>query len=76
MESSGMMHGIALMEPGTRMVTLQPSNRFATVFKDVADRDGYLFGFVVGKTDTLDFSIDIDELDRTLDLFPPFERQG
>jgi hypothetical protein len=31
---------------------------------------------VVGKTDTLDFSIDIDELDRTLDLFPPFERQG
>jgi hypothetical protein len=76
MESSGMMHGIALQEPGTRMLTLQPSNRFAMPFKDVADRDGLHFGFVVGYTETLDFSVDPDEIERTLDLFPPVARRG
>ena len=71
-----MMHGIALQEPGTRTLTLQPSNRFAIPFKDVADRDGLHFGFVVGYTETLDFSVDPDEIERTLDLFPPVARRG
>jgi hypothetical protein len=74
MESSGMMHGIAVQEPGTAMLALQPSNRFAHPFKDVADRDGIHFGFVVGQTETADFAVDIDEVERTLDLFPPVAR--
>ena len=70
-EGSGLMHGIAVLAPGGKIVPLQPPDRFVSVYKDVADRDGLLFGFVVGTSCAEGFRIDPIEVERTLDLFPP-----
>lgn len=67
-EGSALAHGALFLAPGTCMFTLQPPRRFCTVFKDVADRQGVKFAFVVGTPVGQDFSIDPDEVERTLDL--------
>lgn len=69
-EGSGLMHGIALLPPGGRVLALQPPNRFVGLYKDLTDRDGQYFGFVVGTNVEQDFAVDVDEVERTLDLFP------
>jgi hypothetical protein len=69
-EGSGLIHGVLLLERGASILTLQPPNRFVTVFKHLADRDGQDFGFVVGIPEDSGFRIDPEELERTLDLFP------
>jgi hypothetical protein len=69
-EGSHLIHGVLLLEQGGAILTLQPPNRFVTVFKHLADRDGQHFGFVVGRPEADGFLIDPDEVDRTLDLFP------
>jgi Glycosyltransferase 61 len=71
-EGSGLMHGVCMLQPGGGVLTLQPPNRFVCYYKDLADRNGQHFGFVVGFPLPDDaFRIDIDEVERTLDLFPP-----
>lgn len=70
-EGSGMIHGVLVQPPGGAVLTLQPPNRFVTVIKHVADRDGTSFGFVVGRQLGEDFSVDADEVERTLDLLSP-----
>jgi hypothetical protein len=72
-EGSALMHGIVVQLPGSAVLTLQPPGRFVTVYKHVTDRDGKHFGFVVGLPDGNDFRIDPEEVERTLDLFPPVE---
>jgi hypothetical protein len=69
-EGSGLIHGILLLPPGGAVVTLQPPNRFVSVYKHLTDRDGQHFGFVVGTPQGDSFHIDPDELERTLDLMP------
>ena len=69
-EGSGLMHGIGVLGSGGKLLTLQPSNRFVHVYKDVADRDDFHFGFVVGKASGEEFRIDPAEVEQTLDLFP------
>jgi hypothetical protein len=69
-EGSGLMHGIALLPPGGKVLTLQPPNRFVGLYKHLTDRDGQYFGFVVGTSRGADFTANVDELERTLDLFP------
>jgi hypothetical protein len=69
-EGSGLMHGILVLREGCSILTLQPPNRFVTVYKHLADRDGQNFGFVVGMPDGDGFWIDPEEVERTLDLFP------
>ena len=69
-EGSGLMHGILLLQQGGSVLTLQPPNRFVRVYKDLADRDGQHFGFVVGQPENKGFRIDPVEIERTLDLFP------
>ena len=69
-EGSGLMHGILTLQPGGSILTLQPPNRFVKVYKDLADRDGQHFGFVVGHAENNGFRIDSEEIERTLDLFP------
>lgn len=69
-EGSGLIHGILVIREGGSILTLQPPNRFVSVYKDLADRDGQNFGFVVGRIDGDGFSIDPEEVERTLDLFP------
>lgn len=67
-EGSALMHGILALRPGGAVLTLQPPTRFVWVYKHLADRDGQRFGFVVGRPHGVDFTIDADEVERTLDL--------
>lgn len=68
-EGSGLMHGILPLSPGGGVLVLQPPTRFSAIYKDLTDRDGQRFGFVVGLPRGDDFWIDPDEVERTLDLF-------
>ena len=72
-EGSALVHGILGLQTGGAVLALQPPNRFVTVYKHLTDRDGQNFGFVVGSPIGEDFSVDPDEVERTLDLFPPVE---
>lgn len=69
-EGSQLIHGFLVLQPGASVLTLQPPDRFVTVYKDRADRERQHFGFVVGQTNGNGFRIDGDEVERTLDLFP------
>jgi hypothetical protein len=69
-EGSQLIHGILLLQPECSVLTLQPPNRFVSVYKDMADRDHQHFGFVVGHAEANGFRIDPEEVERTLDLFP------
>jgi hypothetical protein len=50
------------------LLVLQPPNRYCSLFKNLTDRDGQKFGIVVGIQTGDDFTIDPDEVERTLDL--------
>lgn len=68
-EGSGLIHGALTVQPGAAIVTLQPPQRFVTVFSQLID--GLHFGFVVGTPDGgEDFRVDPTEVERTLDLLP------
>ncbi len=67
-EGSHLIHGALVQEAGSTLLTLQPPTRVVTVFKHVADRDGVRFALVIGRAEGADFVIDIDEVERTLDL--------
>jgi hypothetical protein len=69
-EGSQLIHGIVLLPPGGAVLTLQPPKRFCPILKDLTDRDGQHFGFIVGTPDGDDLYVDRDEVERTLDLFP------
>ncbi|POZ99718.1 hypothetical protein C4E44_33575, partial [Pseudomonas sp. MWU12-2312b] len=69
-EGSHLIHGVNVLQPGGSLLVLQPPNRFLCFFKYLTDRDQQNFGFVVGTEEGNGFSIDADELERTLDLFP------
>ena len=69
-EGSHLFHGLIFASPGARVLVLEPPTRFSSVVKHIADRDGYPFGFVVGQQSGEDFTIDPDEVERTIDLFP------
>ncbi len=69
-EGSGLIHGILTLPIGGRLLTLQPPDRFVKVYKDLTDRDGQHFGFVVGQVKENGFIIDPAEVEQTLDLFP------
>jgi hypothetical protein len=69
-EGSGLMHGVLALAPGGAVLTLQPPNRFVPLYKHLTDRDHQHFGFVVGVPEDGDFRVELDEVERTLDLFP------
>ena len=69
-EGSQLMHGLMALEPGASVVALQPPGRFCGLYKDLTDRDGQHFGFVVGRPRGRDFEVDAQEVERTLDLLP------
>jgi hypothetical protein len=69
-EGSHLVHALVFAKPGTRMLVIMPPNRFCTIVKHIADRDGYPFGFVVGTPAGDDFTVDPEELERTIGLFP------
>ncbi|MEX3772774.1 glycosyltransferase 61 family protein [Pseudomonas sp. MYb118] len=69
-EGSQLVHGVNVLKSGGSVLTLQPPNRFVSYYKYLTDRDRQNFGFVVGRPEGDGFTIDIDEVERTLDLFP------
>ncbi|WP_189395247.1 glycosyltransferase family 61 protein [Pseudomonas laurentiana] len=69
-EGSQLIHGVNILAPGASVLTLQPPNRFVCFYKFLTDRDQQHFGFVVGTPDGDGFRIDLNELERTLDLLP------
>jgi len=69
-EGSHLIHGVNVLQPGGSLLVLQPPNRFLCFFKYLTDRDQQNFGFVVGTQEGDGFSVDGDEVERTLDLFP------
>lgn len=71
-EGSALVHGLLHLLPGGTLFALQPPNRFGVVLKDVAERDGRNFAFVVGTLVGEDFVVDADEVERTLALLPAF----
>lgn len=69
-EGSHLIHGVNVLPPGGSLLVLQPPDRFVCFFKYLTDRDRQNFGFVVGTPAGSGFTIDPDEVERTLDLFP------
>ncbi|CAM3992829.1 hypothetical protein CCOS865_04628 [Pseudomonas reidholzensis] len=69
-EGSQLVHGVNVLKPGGALLALQPPNRFVSYFKYLTDRDHQHFAFVVGTPEGDGFTIDIDEVERTLDLLP------
>lgn len=67
-EGSQLVHGLVLLPSGGSLLTLQPPNRYCSLFKNLTDRDAQKFGIVVGRAIGEDFEIAIDEVERTLDL--------
>ena len=64
------MHGLMVMNPGASVLALQPPNRFCGVLKLTTDMEALNFAFVIGTAKTEGFVVDIDEVERTLDLLP------
>lgn len=69
-EGSQLIHGVNVLAPGASVVTLQPPDRFVCFYKYLTDRDQQHFAFVVGIPNGDNFRIDLNELERTLDLLP------
>jgi hypothetical protein len=69
-EGSQLVHGVNVLQPGGSLLALQPPNRFVSYYKYMTDRDRQNFGFVVGTPEGDGFTIDVQEVERTLDLFP------
>ncbi|WP_415768469.1 glycosyltransferase family 61 protein [Pseudomonas sp. LB3P38] len=69
-EGSQLVHGVNVLPQGGSLLVLQPPNRFVSYFKYLTDRDNQNFGFVVGTPEGDGFKIDIQEVERTLDLLP------
>jgi hypothetical protein len=75
-EGSHLVHAVLVMGAGKSLFVMQPPNRYCSLLKDLTDRDGQHYGFVVGKLKGDAFHVEIDEVERTLDLLPPPGRTG
>ena len=70
-EGSSMAHGIYAIRDGGTFFILQPPFRFNALYKEYTDCLGLQFAYLVGQpAEAGGFTIDLDELDRTLDLIP------
>jgi hypothetical protein len=69
-EGSHLMHGLMVLQPGTSVLTLQPPNRFCGVLKITTDMQNLNYGFVVGIQKEENFYINLEEVERTIELFP------
>lgn len=68
-EGSHLVHGIIAAPPQAAILPIQPPDRVAATLKQLADRLGQRFGLVVAEGNDSVFTLDGDDLERTLDLF-------
>lgn len=69
-EGSHLMHGLMVLQPGASVLTLQPPYRFCGVIKITTDMENLNYGFVVGIPKEDGFFINLEEVERTIDLLP------
>lgn len=67
-EGSHLVHGLMLLRPDATLVVIMPPYRACSVLKLATDRQGQGFAFVVGDGGREDFSVDADDVERTIDL--------
>jgi hypothetical protein len=67
-EGSHLVHGLAVMSPGTVLFVIQPPTRVTSVLKFVTDRQDLVYSFVVALGNHEEFSVAWEDVDRTLDL--------
>ncbi|SMO97836.1 Protein of unknown function [Paracoccus laeviglucosivorans] len=68
-EGSHLVHGINVAPPDAAIVPIQPPDRVAATLKQLSDRLGQRFGLLVAEGNDTVFTLDWDDLARTLDLF-------
>ncbi len=69
-EGSHLIHGLVVLPPGGSLCALQPPDRFCPVLRWTTDMVGQNYAFTVGTPRGEGFHVDVDEVERTLDLFP------
>lgn len=67
-EGSHLVHGLMAMSPQATLFVVQPPFRAVSILKSATDRQGQGFAFVVGDGGREEFSVDVDDVERTLDL--------
>jgi hypothetical protein len=67
-EGSHLVHGLMVMPPEARALVVQPPARAVSALKLITDRQGQDYSFVVGVGSNEAFSVDVEEIERTLDL--------
>ena len=73
-EGSQLSHAVYALAEGGLRFGLQPPFRFYNAHKDWADALGMHYGFVVGDMSGEGFTVDPDDIMRTIDLFPRASR--
>ncbi|MFN7023931.1 MAG: glycosyltransferase family 61 protein [Pseudorhizobium sp.] len=67
-EGSHLTHGLQIMSNDAALFVIQPPDRVVSILKVVTDRQGQAYAFVVGQGSHDAFSVDWDDVSRTLDL--------
>lgn len=67
-EGSALAHGLLSMANDGAMVTIQPPRRFNNIWKDFTDTLGMRYGFILGEDHGDSFSVNCDDLLRTIAL--------
>jgi hypothetical protein len=67
-EGSHLTHGFMLMPAGAALLVLQPPQRVVAQLKIFTDRRDQTYAFVIGDGGAAEFSININEVEKTLDL--------
>jgi hypothetical protein len=67
-EGSHLTHGFMLMPPGAALLVLQPPQRVVAQLKVFTDRRDQIYAFVIGEGGSAEFSVNINEVEKTLDL--------
>ncbi len=67
-EGSHLTHALLAMSAQGSLITIQQPERFIAVLKDTADCIGIKYGFVVADRESGGYSVNIDELLKTIDL--------
>ncbi len=67
-EGSHLVHGLAMMPPEAALLVFQPPDRTVAALKTLTDRQGQRYALLVGQGSTAGFTVNWDEVRRTLDL--------
>ena len=68
-EGSNLTHALHTLREGGGIIALHSPSRFFNAHKDWADALGMRYGFVIGDETSAGYSVDPDDLLRTIDLF-------